>query len=129
MLNLLKKSICYYLYRGIEATNYLRDLLAKDEYILKNPIVLDVIDYLMDVSPLYFQVQLSSKSFMTSMLMVLKQGDDYQRIQLKVLYLLEKWGKEFENKSDLVPNFNETYKALLKSGCVFPVNMKYIIQN
>lgn len=121
-----KYLLLFILGRGKEAMNYLKDLLTKDDYIMKNSIVMDVIDYLMDSSPLFFQVQLSSKTFMTAMLMLLKKGNEYQRIQLQILYLLEKWAKAFANKSDLAPNFNETYKALLNSGCVFPVNMRYI---
>ena len=41
-------------------------------------------------------------------------------VQLKLLHLIEKWGKKFENQKNVVPNFNDIYNRLKTNGIEFP---------
>lgn len=37
--------------------------------------------------------------------------------------MIKKWGLRFESQKDILPNFFETYSALLKNGVKFPEKM------
>lgn len=57
---------------------------------------------------------------------------DNPEVQLKILYLIKKWGIRFESFREILPNFFEYYKSLKSTGSIiFPDNynaeyLKYI---
>lgn len=42
------------------------------------------------------------------------------QITTKVLFLLQKWGIQFEPDHDILPLFSDVYKALKQKGIEFP---------
>jgi hypothetical protein len=80
----------------------------------------------MDFSLQEFQLQVSGKPFISSLLNLLKNAKDSKLLQIKVLELIQKWGLKFESQKDIMPNFYETYKVLKDKGCEFPKENKYI---
>ncbi len=93
--------------------------LHKDKQLLS----IDILDYLMDNSDITLQSQVSEKDFFSFLISLLRIKDNSD-LQVKVLGLIEKWGKRFENDKLTLPNFNEVYSSLKKSGVTFPVNYK-----
>lgn len=85
--------------------------------------ILNLVDYIVDECSLTLHTQISSRDFITTMLILLKLKD-YKEIQEKVLILIKKWGIKFENQRDVLPNFFETYNSLKKNGIVFPTKIK-----
>jgi len=93
--------------------------LNKDKQLL----AIDILDYLMDNSDMTLQTQVSEKDFFSFLISLLRIKDNAD-LQVKVLGLIEKWGKRFENDKLTLPNFSEVYSSLKKSGVTFPVNYK-----
>ena len=86
-----------------------------DKYIY----ILNVLEFVMDNGNLILSTQISSKTFLSSLLHLLK-CNEHPDIQCKVLFLIEKWGIKYQNQKDVLPNFTETYIALKQNGVVFP---------
>lgn len=72
--------------------------------------------------------QIASKDFLTFQISLLRTRDTPD-VQVKILYLIKKWGVRFEGQKDILPNFYETYNSLKNSGVVFPDNILYITYN
>lgn len=83
---------------------------------------IDILDYLMDNSNSEFQQLLSEKEFFSFLISLLRMKD-IPSLQYKLLGVIEKWGRRFENDK-LNPNFTEVYKSLIKNGVSFPSNFK-----
>jgi len=48
---------------------------------------------------------------------------DIPEVQIKILYLIKKWGLKFEKDKEILPNFLEIYKSLKSTGgIIFPDN-------
>lgn len=92
----------------------------------EHQILLDIVDYLVDKSQLYFQSLIQGKQFLTSLLNLLKNSKGTKDLQIKILELIKKWGVMFESKKDIMPNYYETYKVLKEKGCEFPNNEKLV---
>lgn len=45
---------------------------------------------------------------------------DIPDVQIKILGLIQKWGINFEEKRNVVPNFSDVYQKLKRSGVQFP---------
>ena len=45
---------------------------------------------------------------------------DIPTVQIKLLYLLKKWGIKFENQKTIIPNFSDVYSRLKNNGVEFP---------
>ena len=91
-----------------------------------HPIILDILDFLIDSSNETFILQIHSKDFLRSLLTLLKVAKEAKNIQIKILYLIKKWGTIFEKEKNKFPNFYEVYKDLKEKGCEFPNNKKII---
>ena len=72
-------------------------------------------------TPLHTQV--ASKDFIANLISLLKLKDAPE-VQVKILYLIRKWGLKFEGQKDILPNFYETYNTLKNNGVVFPNDAK-----
>ena len=46
---------------------------------------------------------------------------DIPEVQIKLLHLLEKWGKAFENQKKIIPNFTDIYTRLKSNNIEFPL--------
>jgi len=79
----------------------------------------------MDEGKMPLHTQVATKDFISVLIGLIKYKDNPE-IQVKILYLIKKWGIRFENQKDILPNFFETYAALKKNNVVFPEKMKYI---
>ena len=91
-----------------------------------HPIILDILDFLIDSSNETFILQIHSKDFLRSLLTLLKVAKEAKNIQIKILYLIKKWGTIFEKEKNKFPNFYEVYKDLKEKGCEFPNDEKII---
>ena len=91
-----------------------------------HPIILDILDFLIDSSNETFILQIHSKDFLRSLLTLLKVAKEAKNIQIKILYLIKKWGIIFEKEKNKFPNFYEVYKDLKEKGCEFPNDEKII---
>ena len=91
-----------------------------------HPIILDILDFLIDSSNETFILQIHSKEFLRSLLTLLKVAKEAKNIQIKILYLIKKWGTIFEKEKNKFPNFYEVYKDLKEKGCEFPNDEKII---
>ena len=94
--------------------------------MIEHQIILDIVDYLVDKSQLYFQSLVQGKQFLTCLLNLLKNSKGTKDLQIKILELIKKWGVMFESKKDIMPNYYETYKVLKEKGCEFPHNEKLV---
>jgi hypothetical protein len=97
-----------------------------NNYMAVHPIILDILDFLIDSSNETFILQIHSKEFLRSLLTLLKVAKEAKNIQIKILYLIKKWGTIFEKEKNKFPNFYEVYKDLKEKGCEFPNDEKII---
>ena len=97
-----------------------------NNYMAVHPIILDILDFLIDSSNENFILQIHSKDFLRSLLTLLKVAKEAKNIQIKILYLIKKWGTIFEKEKNKFPNFYEVYKDLKEKGCEFPNDEKII---
>lgn len=81
--------------------------------------ILNLVEIVMDNGNLILSTQISSKSFLSTLINLLKLKD-CPDIQRKVLFLIEKWGIKYQEQKDVLPNFTQTYIALKENGVVFP---------
>lgn len=86
-------------------------------------LALDIIDYFMDKGTVSLHSQIGSKEFIGKLISLLKSRD-FPQVQVKILRLLKKWGENFKDSSDILPNFSITYKNLINSGIEFPSETK-----
>lgn len=82
-------------------------------------IALNLLDFLMDKGSISLHSQVGTKDFLGKLINLLKSREN-PGMQIKILGLIKKWGTMFEKSSDILPNFNQTYQALLGSGIKFP---------
>ena len=82
---------------------------------------LDLLDYLIDENKMFLWTHISKKDFLNHLINVLKSLNE-KDIQIKILYLFEKWGKKFEKYYSILPNFTSYYLNLKNNGIVFPKN-------
>ena len=97
-----------------------------NNYMAVHPIILDILDFLIDSSNETFILQIHSKDFLRSLLTLLKVAKEAKNIQIKILYLIKKWGTIFEKEKNKFPSFYEVYKDLKEKGCEFPNDEKII---
>ena len=100
--------------------------MTDNNYMAVHPILLDILDFLIDSSNSKFILQIHNKEFLKTLLTLLKNAKEAKNIQIKILYLIKKWGTIFENQKDKLPNFYEIYNDLKKNGCEFPNDEKLI---
>ena len=94
---------------------------------------LDLLDYLIDENKMFLWTQISKKDFLNNLINILKNKNE-KEVQIKILFLFEKWGKKFEEYFSILPNFTSYYINLKNHGINFPKNIKsnyfiYINQN
>lgn len=63
--------------------------------------------------------QVAAKDFLTILISLLKTRDTPE-VQVKILYLIKKWGNRFEKQKDILPNFSEVYNTLKANSVIFP---------
>ena len=84
-------------------------------------LALDLLDYTVDNGKMTLWIQISSKDFLSNLINILKTREVID-IQLKILYLIEKWGKNFKKYNSQIPNFFYVYKSLKDNDVNFPNN-------
>ena len=82
-------------------------------------LLLDVLDFLVDRGNMNIWSSISSKKFFQSLLDLLRTKD-IPEVQMKLLGLIQKWGLNFEDKKNVLPNFYTVYKKLVNSNVQFP---------
>lgn len=82
-------------------------------------LALDILDYFMDYGKISLHTQVGTKDFLTRLVNLLKTRDA-PSVQVKILFLIEKWGQKFETQKDIIPNFDVYYTTLQKNGIQFP---------
>jgi len=84
---------------------------------------LDIIDFAVAEGKVPLHTVISSKDFLSNLISVLRLRDAPE-VQVKILYLIQKWGIRFESQKDIIPNFSETYKTLKNNNVIFPENFE-----
>ena len=62
---------------------------------------------------------ISSKKFFQALLDLLRTKD-IPEVQMKLLGLIQKWGLNFEDKKNVLPNFFSVYNKLRMNNVQFP---------
>jgi hypothetical protein len=76
---------------------------------------------------------ISSKKFFQALLDLLRTKD-IPEVQMKLLGLIQKWGLNFEDKKNVLPNFFSVYNKLRMNNVQFPSDyesnyQQYILEN
>ena len=85
----------------------------------KQLLLLDVLDFLVDKGNMNIWTCISSKKFFQSLLNLLKTKE-IPEVQMKLLGLIQKWGLNFEDKKNVLPNFFNVYNKLRSNNVQFP---------
>ena len=99
----------------------------------KQLLLLDVLDFLVDKGNMNIWTCISSKKFFQSLLDLLKTKD-VPEVQMKLLGLIQKWGLNFEDKRNILPNYYNVYNKLRSNNVQFPSDFEsnyqiYISEN
>jgi hypothetical protein len=84
-------------------------------------LALDILDFAVQEGKVPVHSVISSKDFLSNLISVLRLRDAPE-VQVKILYLIQKWGIRFETQKDIIPNFTETYRTLKNNNVIFPEN-------
>ena len=82
-------------------------------------LLLDVLDFLVDKGNMNIWSAISSKKFFQALLDLLRTKD-IPEVQMKLLGLIQKWGLNFEDKKNVLPNFFSVYNKLRMNNVQFP---------
>ena len=82
-------------------------------------LLLDVLDYIVEQGNMNTWIAVSSKKFFSFLIDILRSQNDAE-IHTKLLQLIQKWGIDFQSKSDIIPNFYRVYNIFKSNGVVFP---------
>ena len=85
----------------------------------KQLLLLDVLDFLVDKGNMNIWTCISSKKFFQALLDLLKTKE-IPEVQMKLLGLIQKWGLNFEDKKNVLPNFFNVYNKLRSNNVQFP---------
>ena len=120
----------YFIYIKIKLLNYscmtfLEKLKIKLQNFGKNNqlLLLDILDFLVDKGNMNIWSAISSKKFFQGLLNLLKTKD-IPEVQMKLLGLIQKWGLNFEDKKNALPNFFSVYNKLRMNNVQFPTNFE-----
>ena len=99
--------------------NYLKNLIINQP---NNELTLDIIDFIISYGNNRVISLIAEKDFMNNFISLLKKEVNANiKIQMKVIYLIQKWAFKFNNDINCIfPIFNECYDYLLNNGIVFP---------
>ena len=99
--------------------NYLKNLLINQP---NNELTLDIIDFIITYGNNSVINLIAEKEFMNTFVCLLKKEVNANiNIQMKVIFLIQKWAIKFNNDINCIfPIFNECYDYLLNNGIVFP---------
>ena len=89
----------------------------------KQLVLLDVLDFLVDKGNMNIWSAISSKKFFQGLLDLLRTKD-IPEVQMKLLGLIQKWGLNFEDKKNALPNFFSVYNKLRMNNVQFPSNFE-----
>ena len=89
----------------------------------KQLLLLDVLDFLVDKGNMNIWSAISSKKFFQGLLDLLRTKD-IPEVQMKLLGLIQKWGLNFEDKKNALPNFFSVYNKLRMNNVQFPSNFE-----
>ena len=122
--------------RGDEVLNFCSIIKSRlnDKDLKIQILTLDLLDFTVDNGNMTLWSQVSSKDFLSSLMNILKNRDIVIDVQLKILFLIEKWGKNFKKYQTQIPNFFSVYKSLKDNDVNFPQNCsstyeKYLKEN
>jgi hypothetical protein len=91
-------------------------------------LALDIIDYAVDEGKTPIHTVISSRDFLSNLISVLKIRDSPE-VQTKILYLIKKWGLNFDSQKDILPGFSDTYRQLEKNNVTFPKSYTSVYKN
>ena len=99
----------------------------------KQLLLLDVLDFLVDKGNMNIWSAISSKKFFQGLLDLLRTKD-IPEVQMKLLGLIQKWGLNFEDKKNVLPNFFSVFNKLRMNNVQFPSDFEsnyqiYISEN
>ena len=83
-------------------------------------LLFDVLDYIIDQGNMNIWSSISSKKFFPFILDILKSKNDIE-VENKLLELIQKWGIDFEDKKEVIPNFYKIYNKFKTEGIEFPL--------
>ena len=86
-------------------------------------LLLDILDFLVDKGNMNIWSAISSKKFFQGLLDLLRTKD-IPEVQMKLLGLIQKWGLNFEDKKNALPNFFSVYNKLRMNNVQFPSNFE-----
>jgi len=94
--------------------NKIRDLNRNTQLL-----ALDFLDYSIDDGKIPLWTQVGSKEFLSSLVNIYKTRNDTE-VQIKILYLIQKWANKFHKYNTIIPNFNSIYENLKNNDIEFP---------
>ena len=99
--------------------NYLTNLIIKQP---NNELTLDILDFIITYGNNNIISLIAEKEFMNKFISLLKKEVNANiKIQMKVIFLIQKWAIKFNNDiNSIFSIFNEYYDYLLNKGIVFP---------
>ena len=109
-----------------DETNINNDIYLTLEQNLKDKsnidITLDIIDLIVIYGPIKIVELFAKKEFLKNILELLKNSSNSSvNIQKKIIFLIQKWGKKYENEiNSNLSGFLEKYNSLKKGGIIFP---------
>ena len=83
-------------------------------------LLFDILDYIIDQGNMNIWSSISSKKFFPFILDILKSKNDIE-IENRLLELIQKWGIDFEDKKEVIPNFYKIYNKFKSEGVEFPL--------
>ncbi len=85
-------------------------------------ISLDIIDFICIYGSIKIVELIAEKNFLDKILELLKKDSKSSiDIQKKIVFIIQKWAKKYENENNSIfTNFLEKYNTLKKKGTIFP---------
>ena len=107
-----------------EAKKYVSYMKNKIRDLNKNTqlLALDFLDYSIDDGKIPLWTQVGSKEFLSLLVNIYKTRNDNE-VQMKILYLIQKWANKFQKYNTIIPNFTSFYENLKNNDVEFPDDM------
>ena len=104
-----------------EAKKYVAYMKNKIRDLNKNTqlLALDFLDYSVDDGKMPLWTQVGSKDFLNSLVNIYKTRND-EEVQIKILYLIQKWGIKFKKYNTIIPYFSSIFENLKDNDVEFP---------
>jgi hypothetical protein len=77
---------------------------------------LGLLDVIMDKCGTPFHKQVGTPTFMQQLISMMNNKDMPKEIQMRIAFLIQKWGIKFDKYSDILPIYSQVYDALRNKG-------------